>query len=133
MLKFFSAAAAAAEAEELTFAEIMSEGFSTLLVGLGTVFAVLIVLWAAIALMGRVIGAANKKSAPAVPKAAPAPVPAPVPAPAPVAPAPVVSDAISPEVIAAISAAIAQFEGPAAPRLVIRSVRRSTQWNGGRR
>ncbi len=122
---------AGGEAPELTFAEIMSEGFSTLLVGLGTVFAVLIVLWAAIALMGRVIGVANKKSAPAVPKAAPAP--APVPAPVPVAPAPVVSDAISPEVIAAISAAIAQFEGPAAPRLVIRSVRRSTQWNGGRR
>jgi sodium pump decarboxylase gamma subunit len=98
---------------------------------MGTVFSVLIVLWAAIALMGRILGAASKKSAPAVPKAAPAP--APVPAPKPVAPAPVVSDAISPEVIAAISAAIAQFEGPAAPRLVIRSVRRSTQWNGGRR
>ena len=131
MLKFFSAAAAAAEAEELTFAEIMSEGASTLVIGMGTVFAVLIVLWAAIALMGRILGAANKKSAPAVPKAAPAP--APVSAPKPAAPAPVVSDAISPEVIAAISAAIAQFEGPAAPRLVIRSVRRSTQWNGGRR
>ncbi len=119
--------AAGGEAPELTFAEIMSEGTMTLIIGMGTVFAVLIVLWAAIALMGRIINGANKKSAPAVPKAAP------VPAPAPVAPAPVVSDAISPEVIAAISAAIAQFEGPAAPRLVIRSVRRSTQWNGGRR
>ena len=131
MLNFFSAAAVAAEAEELTFAEIMSEGFSTLLIGMGTVFAVLIVLWVAVALMGRVLGAANKKSAPAVPAKAPAPAPAPVPV--PVASAPVVEDAISPEVIAAISAAIAQFEGPAAPRLVIRSVRRSNQWNGGRR
>lgn len=131
MLNFFSAAAVAAEAEELTFAEIMSEGFSTLLIGMGTVFAVLIVLWGAVALMGRILNAANKKSAPAVPAKAPAPAPAPVPA--PVASAPVVEDAISPEVIAAISAAIAQFEGPAAPRLVIRSVRRSTQWNGGRR
>lgn len=122
---------AGGEAPELTFAEIMSEGASTLVIGMGTVFSVLIVLWVAIALMGRILGAASKKSAPAVPKAAPAP--APVPAPKPAAPAPVVSDAISPEVIAAISAAIAQFEGPAAPRLVIRSVRRSTQWNGGRR
>ena len=129
MLKFFSAAAVAAEAEELTFAEIMSEGFSTLLIGMGTVFAVLIVLWGAVALMGRILNAANKKSAPAVPAKAPAPAPAP----APVVPAPVAEEAISPEVIAAISAAIAQFEGPAAPRLVIRSVRRSTQWNGGRR
>lgn len=129
MLKFISAAAVAEEAEALSFGEIMSEGFTTLLVGMGTVFAVLIVLWGAVALMGRVLGATTKKSAPAVPAKAPAPAPAP----APVAPAPVVEDAISPEVIAAISAAIAQFEGPAAPRLVIRSVRRSTQWNGGRR
>ena len=129
MLKFISAAAVAEEAEALSFGEIMSKGGSTLLIGMGTVFAVLIVLWLAVALMGRVLGAATKKSAPAVPAKAPAPAPVP----APVAPAPVVEDAISPEVIAAISAAIAQFEGPAAPRLVIRSVRRSTQWNGGRR
>ena len=111
---------AGGEAPELTFAEIMSEGASTLVIGMGTVFAVLIVLWAAIALMGRVIGAANKKSAPAVPKAAPAPVPAP----APVAPAPVVSDAISPEVIAAISAAITEDMGTDLSGIRILSVKK---------
>ena len=83
-----------------------------------------------VALMGRVITALSGKKASAIP-APKAAAPEPVREEPPVAEA--VGEAVSPELIAVLSAAIAEFEGPDAPRLVIRSVRRTTQWNGGRR
>ena len=129
MLRFISAAAAVTEAE-LTLGEKMSEGVLTLIIGMGTVFVVLIVLWLMVALMGRVITALSGKKASAIP-APKAAAPEPVREEPPVAEA--VGEAVSPELIAVLSAAIAEFEGPDAPRLVIRSVRRTTQWNGGRR
>lgn len=134
MLRFISAAAAVTEAE-LTLGEKMSEGVMTLIIGMGTVFVVLIVLWLMVALMGRVITAMSGKKAAAIPapKAAIA---------EPVREERVAVKAddgkaddgvVPPELIAVLSAAVASCEGPDAPRLVIRSVRRTTQWNGGRR
>ena len=129
MLRFVSATAAVTEAE-LTLGEKISEGVMTLIIGMGTVFVVLIVLWLLVALMGRIITAMNGKKASTVP-APKAPVPEPVrevPAAAEAA-----GETVSPELLAVLSAAVAEFEGPGSPRLVIRSVRRTTQWNGGRR
>ena len=118
MLRFISAAAAVTEAE-LTLGEKMSEGVVTLIIGMGTVFVVLIVLWLMVALMGRVITALSGKKASAIPapKAA---------APEPVREEPPVAEAVG-------EAALAEYAAPDAPRLVLRSVRRTTQWNGGRR
>lgn len=128
MLQFISAAEAGTALGNSLLSESLSErlgaGALTLVVGVGTVFAVLLILWFLVAMMGRIITAMNKKKAAAIP--APA---APVEEPA----APVVEEGITPETVAIIAAAVAAYEGPAASRLTIRSVRRTTQWNGGRR
>lgn len=132
MLRLISAAAAANElvatAEpELTLGEKLSEGVMTLLIGMGTTFAVLIVLWFLVAMMGRIISSMNKKQAdviPAQPETAPEPV---------LTAAEEPEETVTPELIAVLSAAIAACEGPDAPRMTIRSVHRTTRWNGGRR
>lgn len=105
----------------------MSEGVMTLLIGMGTTFAVLIVLWLLVAMMGRIISSASKKQAeviPAQPETAPEPVLTVVEEP---------EETVTPELIAVLSAAIAAYEGPDATRMTIRSVHRTTRWNGGRR
>ncbi len=126
MLRLISAAAANAETE-LTLGEKLSEGVMTMIIGVGTTFVVLIVLWMLVALMGRIVSSMSGKKAAAIP------------APAETKPEPVQEAAaepeetVTPELIAVLSAAIAAYEGPDAPRMTIRSVRRTTQWNGGRR
>lgn len=109
---------------EMTLGEKLNEGLVTLVLGMGTVFAVLIFLWVIIALVGKILGAATKSKAPK--KAAePAPVPAAV-----SEPVPEVESGISDEeLVAVMAAAIAAFGGENAPRMRIRSVRRSTNWN----
>ncbi len=109
---------------EMTLGEKLNAGLVTLVLGMGTVFAVLIFLWVIIALVGKILGAATKSKAPK--KAA-----EPAPAPAAVSePAPEVESGISDEeLVAVMAAAIAAFGGENAPRMRIRSVRRSTNWN----
>ncbi|MDD6262501.1 MAG: OadG family protein [Clostridiales bacterium] len=109
---------------EMTLGEKLNAGLVTLVLGMGTVFAVLIFLWVIIALVGKILGAATKGKAPK--KAAePASVPAAV-----SEPAPEVESGISDEeLVAVMAAAIAAFGGENAPRMRIRSVRRSTNWN----
>ena len=121
-------AAAGTAGEELTFGQKMSEGAITLVLGMGTVFAVLIFLWIIIAAVGKAIGVTQKTAEKKVAKPEPAPASAPVAAPAPVAP--VQSDLSEAELVAVMTAAIAAFGGEsAATRIRIRSVRRTTNWN----
>ena len=99
------------------------------IVGMFIVFLGLIILIVCITIMGKVFQVATKpKAAPAAP-AAPAPAPVPVPVATPVEEAPA---GIDPQVIAAISAAIAAFDG-GNKNLVVRSVRRVSGWNGAAR
>ncbi|MBR4940444.1 MAG: OadG family protein [Clostridia bacterium] len=116
--------------EDMTFGQKMGEGAITLVLGMGTVFAVLIFLWVIIAAVGAVIGGTNKPKKKAS-EPAPAAVPAPAPAPAPVAaPAPAVqTDLSEAELVAVMTAAIAAFGGESSTRIRIRSVRRTTNWN----
>ena len=133
MMKLFTMSCAAMAAagtagEELTFGQKMSEGAITLVLGMGTVFAVLIFLWIIIAAVGKAIGVTQKTAEKKVAKPEPAPAPAPVAAPVPVAP--VQSDLSEAELVAVMTAAIAAFGGEsAATRIRIRSVRRTTNWN----
>lgn len=138
MMKLFTMSCAALTAagtageelafEQLTFGQKMAEGAITLVLGLGTVFAVLIFLWVIIALVGKAIGATNKPAKKEVAPAVPAPAPAPALAPAP-APAPVQTDLSEAELVAVMTAAIAAFGGESQTRIRIRSVRRTTNWN----
>lgn len=102
--------------EELTIGEKMLEGLDVFLIGMGTVFAVLMALWFLIAMMGKIIGAIQKK--PAAAPAAPAiaePEPEEVENP----------DSLdSGEIAAVIAAAVAAYSG-GDKRLVVRSIRRA--------
>ncbi len=84
----------------MDFAEAIPYGLQTALLGMGVIFAVLILLWGVLSVF-KIVFYKGGKDEPA--KAAPAPVPAAAPAPAPAAPA-ATDDA---ELIAAITAAIA--------------------------
>ena len=100
--------------------KIQQAGMNTLL-GMGTTFAVLILLALVIALFGKVVGGASNK------KAASKPV---QPAPAPVAAAPVAEEAEEladdMELVAVIAAAIAAFEGAeSTDGFVVRSIRKA--------
>ena len=66
MLRLISAAAANAETE-LTLGEKLSEGVMTMIIGMGTTFVVLIVLWMLVALMGRIVSSMSGKKAAAIP------------------------------------------------------------------
>ena len=99
--------------------KIQQAGMNTLL-GMGTTFAVLILLALVIALFGKVVGGASNKSAAS--KKAPAPAPAPA--------APVVEEieelADDTELVAVIAAAIAAFEGKqSTDGFVVRSIRKA--------
>ena len=103
-------------AEELTIGEKMLEGLDVFVIGMVTVFAVLMVLWFLIAMMGKIIGAVQKKpvAAPAV-HAAAEPEPEEVENP----------DSLdSGELAAVIAAAVAAYQG-GDKRLVVRSIRRA--------
>ncbi|MBE6638612.1 MAG: hypothetical protein E7616_04040 [Ruminococcaceae bacterium] len=80
----------------------LSLGVETALLGMGIVFSVLVIIWAILAVFGKVATAGTKKEKPApAPKAAPAPV-----APAPTASAPAPSASDDSELVAAITAAV---------------------------
>ena len=102
MFDFYLAAAAA---EAMTFGDQMALGGQVMLLGIGTVFAVLAILWGLVELLHLILsplsGEKKKKSkepAPAPVEAAPAPVPASAPA-----------DDL--EIIAVITAAVAAASG----------------------
>lgn len=104
----------------MTFADELALGGKTMLLGLGVVFAVLVLLILVIKLMTFAIVKLQK--APAEKKAVPAPVSAPA------VQTPVVQPvADEGEIIAAIAAAVAIIAEAENTRLVVRSVRRIGQ------
>lgn len=114
--------------DSLTLSEKMAGAGVTTLLGLGTTFMILCLIWLILSIMGKIMTATGKKSAPAA-AAAPA-VPAAT-APAPAKGENLASDA---ELVAVITAAIAAYEGSgAANNLVVRSIQRvsgaSTAWS----
>ncbi len=114
----------------LTTAEMLSLSGEMLLRGMGTVFMVLIILWAILGIFGKVFGGVKKeaKAAPA-PKAPAAPKESAAPA-APHALAPTAAPAVSPapaaddsQLIAVITAAIAAYQSASGqPNLPFRVV-----------
>ena len=83
----------------------LSLGIETALLGMGIVFSVLIIIWAILAVFGKIASAGTKSEKPApAPKATPAPAPVPAPVAAPTA-APTATDEA--ELVAAITAAVA--------------------------
>ena len=104
-----------------TFEESMAKAGMNTLIGMGSVFAVLILISLIISSLGLLSGNGKKaKPAPAAKPAAPAPVAAPVVAPQPN----LVSDL---ELVAVIAAAIAASEGATSTDgFVVRSIRRRT-------
>ncbi|MBR6014787.1 MAG: OadG family protein [Firmicutes bacterium] len=114
--------------DSLTLSEKMAGAGVTTLLGLGTTFMILCLIWLILSIMGKIMTATGKKSAPAA-AAAPA-----VPAAAATAPAKSENLASDAELVAVITAAIAAYEGSgAANNLVVRSVQRvsgaSTAWS----
>lgn len=108
----------------MTIVADTSPQFTTTIVvaGMGTVFAVLIILIVIFNLYGKLMSKLessskeHKKS-----KMEKSSAPAPMPKPAPAAPAPVVDRSVSPEIVAAITAAIVASEGAG---VTIRSIRK---------
>lgn len=118
----------------LSFGDKMLGSTVTMLMGMGVTFLILCILWAFIAIMGKVMAAVDtKKVAPAAAAAAPAAAPAPAAAAPAAADAPAGEDA---DVIAAvIAAAIAAYGGgdEIKTNLVVRKIVRipstSTPWS----
>lgn len=116
--------------ESLSFGEKMTGSLVTMLMGLGTTFLILCLLWAFVAIMGKVMGVASKgDKASAKTEAAAAPS-------APVAAPTAQSDD---EVIAAvIAAAVAAYQGSGGTsNLVVRKISRisgeTTLWTNAAR
>lgn len=108
----------------MTIVADTSPQFTTTLVvaGMGTVFAVLIILIVIFNLYGKLVSKLESTSKEhKKPKMEKNPAPAPMPKPAQAAPAPVVDSSVSPEIVAAITAAIVASEGPG---VTIRSIRK---------
>ena len=97
----------------LSFGEKMLGSTVTMIMGLGITFTILLLIWLFIAIMGKILRAAeHKKKAEAAPAAA-------GPAPAKAEPA-----AADDSLIAVIAAAIAAYEGGSADNLVVRKITR---------
>ena len=114
--------------DSLTLSEKMAGAGVTTLLGLGTTFMILCLIWLILSIMGKIMTATGKKSAPAA-AAAPA-----VPAATAQAPGKSENLASDAELVAVITAAIAAYEGSgAANNLVVRSIQRvsgaSTAWS----
>ena len=100
-------------------------------VGMFIVFLGLIILIVCITIMGKIFQIVTKpKAKPAAAPATPAPAPVPVPVATPVVEEPQAGD--DPQIIAAIAAAIAAFDG-GNKTLVVRSVRRVSGWGSAAR
>ena len=111
---------------EYSFGEKMQKALMNTLLGMGTVFVVLIIIICVISLFGVI----NKIQAGSEKKKAAAPAPAPVAAPsvpAPEAPAAAQEDDLA--LIAVITAAIAAMENTSPDGLVVRSIRRAGKSN----
>lgn len=114
--------------DSLTMGEKMAGAGVTTLLGLGTTFLILCLIWLILSIMGKIMTAGRaKKAAPAAAAVTPAAAPAAVPAKG----ENLAGDA---ELVAVITAAIAAYEGSgAASNLVVRSIQRvsgaSTAWS----
>jgi sodium pump decarboxylase gamma subunit len=114
--------------DSLTMGEKMAGAGVTTLLGLGTTFMILCLIWLILSIMGKIMTAGKaKKAAPAAAAVTPAAAPAAVPAKG----ENLAGDA---ELVAVITAAIAAYEGSgAASNLVVRSIQRvsgaSTAWS----
>ena len=116
------------EEEGKTIGQLMETATVYAVIGIGTVFAVLIfisLLIACFKFIHKWETGKNTKAEPA--PAAPAPVKAAAPAPAPAAGGDLMGDA---ELVAVISAAIAAYEGTSSNGLVVRSIRRVQRSKG---
>ena len=106
----------------LSFGDKMLASTITMIMGLGITFTVLILIWIFIAIMGRILGATQKK-----PAAAPAAA-----APAPVETKASVAEASDDSLVAVIAAAIAAYQGANANNLVVKKITRlsgdNTPW-----
>ena len=101
----------------LTFGQRMLGSTVTMIMGLGITFTILLLIWLFIAIMGKILGAAEHKKKEAAAPAAAAPAAAPAPAKAEPA-------AADDSLIAVIAAAIAAYEGGSADNLVVRKITR---------
>ena len=101
----------------LSFGERMLGSTVTMIMGLGITFTILLLIWLFIAIMGKILGAAEHKKKEAAAPAAAAPAAAPAPAKAEPA-------AADDSLIAVIAAAIAAYEGGSADNLVVRKITR---------
>ncbi len=106
----------------LSFGDKMLASTITMIMGLGITFTVLILIWIFIAIMGRILGATQKKPAAAPAAAAPAPVETKAP----------VAEASDDSLVAVIAAAIAAYQGANANNLVVKKITRlsgdNTPW-----
>lgn len=108
--------------DSLTIGEKMAGAGITTLLGLGTTFVILCLIWLILSIMGRIMTGSNK--AKAAKAAAAATVPAAAPA---VAAAPAENLASDAQLVAVITAAIAAYEGAqGASNLVVRNITRVT-------
>lgn len=98
----------------LSFGEKMIGSSITMLMGLGITFMVLILIWIFIVIMGKCLGATQKKE-----KKAPAPVEPAAPSAAQVTP-----ETSDDSLIAVIAAAVAAYTGANANRLVVKKIAR---------
>lgn len=117
----------------LSTGEIGLGALITMIMGLGTTFVILILLWGIVALQAKIIGGTEKKKAESVASSASAPVAQ--------SPAPLSikdesgNEVTSPELVAAITAAIEAYEsgGRVSSNLVIRKINRAvgqgTAWS----
>ncbi|MDO4834430.1 MAG: OadG family protein [Bacillota bacterium] len=105
----------------LSFGAKMQASLITMIMGLGITFAVLILIWIFIAIMGKIMEKADKK--PVAPAAA---------APAPVAETPAPEAASDDSLVAVIAAAVAAYTGANANNLVVKKIQRiagdNTPW-----
>ena len=115
--------------DSLTMGEKMAGAGVTTLLGLGTTFMILCLIWLILSIMGKIMTAGRaKKAAPAAAAVTPAATAAPA------ASAKNENLANDAELVAVITAAIAAYEGSgAASNLVVRSIQRvsgaSTAWS----
>ena len=100
---------------------VLLYGLQVTVIGLAVVFSGLVILIGCVKLMGMILAERKKEQPRIEPASAPVAVPA-------AEEAPAIESGLDPEVIAAISAAIAAFDN-SGKALVVRSVRRVSGWN----
>ena len=117
----------------LSNSELVQGALITTLMGMGTTFVVLTLLWGIIAFVSKLINKSERKTAPIPTVAAPTAASAPAPAPAMAAPIANAPAETGTELIAVIAAAIAAMEGVSPNNLIVRKISRisgnSTSWS----